>query len=154
MIPSRFGCCAALIAAAAVPVAAQVSVGPHGVRSGNTVVDGTGVHTGTTSVTSGGVSVRGAPRRGSGTTIRTNGNRRSVDCAGGALEVDGNANHLTVTGCTAVTVNGNVNELRIDYPASGRLDVMGNRNRVTWRAAPGVRVAVSAPGTRNVVTRR
>jgi len=134
----------------AVPVAAQVSVGPDGIRSGGTRIDATGIHAEGTDVTAAGVAENG---RG-GTVIRTNGQTRTVDCDGGRLTVNGNANHLTVRRCSAVTVNGNANHLNAAFAADGRLSVMGNRNTVAWSAPPRVRVAVASPGTRNSVTRR
>ena len=128
---------------------AQVSIGPHGVRSGNTVVDGRGVHTGEVDVSGAGVRTHGE----GGVAISTNNGRRSVDCHGGALAVDGNGNRLEVARCRSVAVNGNGNALAIRFDGPGRIAVAGNRNQVTWRAAPTVHVAVSNLGTRSTVTR-
>ncbi len=73
----------------------QVSIGPNGIRSGNTVIDAGGVHANGTEVTGRGVHVGG----GHGTVIRGNGGHRRVDCGGGELAVEGNANHLSVNDC-------------------------------------------------------
>ena len=143
---------ATVVIAAASPAPAQLSIGPGGVRSGNTVIDSTGVHTAGADVTSGGVRAR---RAGPGATIiRTNGGTRAIDCGGRSLTVDGNSNHLRVTNCASVTIDGNANDLSAGYAAAGRLSVLGNHNRVSWHAAPGVRVAVTNLGTANTVGRR
>ena len=134
----------------ATAVSAQLSVGPQGIRSGNTLIDASGIHTNGTDVTSSGVR----SGRGSGTIIRTNGGHRSINCGGGMLTVDGNSNHLAIRDCRSVTLNGNVNELDASFTRDGRLAIMGNRNIVRWSAGPKIRVAISNPGTRNVVMRQ
>ena len=142
----------AVVAACAMPAGAQVSIGPNGVRSGNTVIDASGVHTATADV-----GARGAQTRRSslgGTTIRTNGQTRSIDCRGKALTLDGNNNRLTLSRCATILVNGNSNDVTASFAAPGRLSVMGNSNTVRWQAAQHVHVAVSNLGNQNVITRR
>ena len=138
-----------MLAGLAVPAAAQVSIGPNGVRSGGTVIDARGVHTAGADVTGSGVRTG----HGATTTISSNNGDRSVDCRGGVLSVEGNGNRLEVTHCRSVGVNGNGNTLAVRFDAPGRIAVMGNRNRVTWRAAPAVRVSVTNLGTHSEVTR-
>ena len=74
----RYSAIASMLAFLGAAAPAQVSVGPDGIRSGDTVIDSTGVHSGATHVTAAGVRT-GA---GGGATIRTNGNRRSTRRAG------------------------------------------------------------------------
>lgn len=136
----------------AVPALAQVSIGPHGIRSGDTVIDAGGIHTATADV--GPHGIQGHRGSSGGTTISANGQTRSVDCGGGTLTVDGNGNHLTVSNCATVAVNGNGNEVAAAFAQSGRLSTMGNRNTVRWHAAPSIHVAIANPGTKNVVYRR
>lgn len=126
-----------------------VSIDSRGVRTGGTTVDARGVRAGNTVVDAGGVRTGGGGR-----VIRINGGRRAVDCAGGALTLDGNANHFSVANCRSVTVDGNNNVLDVSFGAAGRLATMGNSNAVTWHAPRGARVAVSDLGTRNAVSRR
>jgi hypothetical protein len=85
--------------------------------------------------------------------IRTNGKTRQVDCHGSTLTVDGNANRLKVVRCPKVMVDGNGNGLTVTFSEPGRLALLGNRNRVAYRAARGVPVRVSDVGTGNRVTR-
>ncbi|WP_425228212.1 DUF3060 domain-containing protein [Sphingomonas sp.] len=122
-------------------------------RSGGTVIDATGVHTGRTSVTGHGVSTHGRARGGAGIVIDTNHGDRAADCGGGALTVNGNHNRLRVANCRLVSVPGNWNELTIAFASPGRLDVEGNNDTIRWRAPRGVSVAVSNVGTRTSVTR-
>lgn len=128
---------------------AQVSIGNGVVRSGGAVIDADGIHTGTADVGRGGIRSRGGA-----TTIRTNGNRRRVACGGGALAVEGNGNILDVEDCRRLTLDGNGNIVSAHFAGNGRAAVMGNRNRLTWSAAPGAKVAVSNPGSGNVVSQR
>ena len=139
---------AAIVALATAPLLAQ-TIDSHGIRSGNVRIDATGVHTGTTDVTASGVRTG----RGGGTTIDTNGQRRSVSCAGGSLVVNGNHNDLSVTDCGHVTLAGNDNVASIAFARAGSLTVPGNRNVVRWSAPRDVRVGVASLGTRNRVTR-
>jgi hypothetical protein len=138
------------------PAGAQVSVGPGGVRSGNTVIDARGVHTRGADVTAAGVRTRapGGRRGRESVNIVTNGGRSSVDCRGGTLAVDGNRNRVQAANCRAVTVSGNDNVVVAAFSQRGSLSVPGNRNQVSWRAAPGVLVAVSNLGNRNAVSRQ
>lgn len=129
---------------------AQTSIGPNGIRSGSTVVDSRGVHTDTTDVDSTGVHDRTGP---GATVIRTNRNTRAVTCSGRPLNVAGNGNHVSASGCSTVYVNGNDNIVAAAFTRSGRLSVMGNHNRINWTAGPGVRIAVSNLGTGNQVAR-
>ena len=131
-------------------VMAQVSIGPDGIRSGGTRIDAGGVHAPGAEVTAAGVR----SGTGGGTVILTNGGTRSVDCHGGRLTVDGNANRLDVVRCATVTVAGNDNVVTARFDAPGRIGVPGNRNRITWRAGPRIQVQVSTLGNRNAVARR
>ena len=145
----------ALLAIAAMcvePALAQVSVGPDGVRSGSTRIDSMGVHTPGADVTSAGERARSGSR--GGTIVRTNGGRRAIDCGGHSLQLDGNSNQFEVANCSPVTINGNGNVVAARFASSGRLSVIGNRNRVTFSALRGVRVGTSNLGTRNVISRR
>ena len=129
---------------------AQIAVGANGIRSGTTVIDAGRVHTATADIGSHGVRTHGSTL--GGTTIRGNGQTRTIDCGGSALTLDGNANHLTLSGCSTILVNGNMNEIAARFGRPGRLSIMGNRNRIGWHAAPRTHVAVSDLGNRNVVT--
>jgi hypothetical protein len=139
-----------VLLALATPAAAQVSIGPGGIRSGDTVIDERGVHTNGVDVGGGGVRTGG----GRGTIVSTNGGRRSLSCGGGALTVNGNANRLNVRDCARVTVNGNRNIVDVSFGRTGRLGVFGNRNQVRWSAPPRAQVSISSPGTGNTVRRR
>ena len=132
--------------------AAQTSIGPNGIRSGNTVIDSSGVHTATADVGSNGVRTHGSTLGGQ--TILTNGRTRSIDCGGKALTVEGNGNHLTLTHCSAIQIDGNSNVATARFDEPGRIAVNGNRNAVSWAAPPQVRVSASNVGTRNSVVRR
>lgn len=85
--------------------------------------------------------------------VRTNGKTRSVDCRGSTLTVDGNANRLKVARCPRVMVDGNGNDLAVTFAQPGRLALLGNRNRIAYRAARGVPVRVSDVGMGNRATR-
>ena len=111
----------------AAPVAAQ-TIDSHGIRSGDVRIAAGGIHTGTTET-------------------------RSLSCSGGSLVGNGNNDHLTVSGCTRLTVAGNDNDVSIAFSRPGSLAVPGNRNTVTWNAPRDVRVDLSSLGTRNHVTR-
>lgn len=146
------GISAIALITASLSAEAQVSVGPDGVRSGETRIDSTGVQTKGADVTSAGVTThRGAA---GATIIKTNGGRRAIDCGGRSVQIDGNANHFTVANCSAVTLNGNVNVLSIRFNRPGHVAVMGNRNEVTYSAAPHIRASASNMGSKNVVVRR
>ena len=132
---------------------AQVSIGPNGIRSGDTVIDNRGVHTRNAEVTASGVRTRRLGGAQGGIGIVTNGNRRSVDCRGGALSIDGNRNRVQAANCRAVTVAGNDNVVTVSFAGRGALSVPGNRNQVRYRAAPRGAVAVSNLGNRNAVSR-
>ena len=141
----------AILAAAwlASVAAAQVSVTPGVIRSGDTVIDANGIHTPTATI--GGGAIR---KRGGDMVIRTNGNRRRIACGGGALSVAGNGNLLDVEGCRRLTLEGNGNIVNAHFPMPGRVAVLGNHNRLSWSAAPGARVGVSNLGTGNTVSGR
>lgn len=146
------GITAIALITASLSAEAQVSVGPDGVRSGGTRIDSTGVHTPSADVTS--ATVRGR-RDGVGATIvRTNGGHRAIDCSGRSVQIDGNSNHFTIANCSAVTLNGNANVLSIRFNRPGHVAVMGNRNQVTYSAAPRTRASASNMGSKNVVVRR
>jgi hypothetical protein len=130
---------------------AQVSVGPNGVRSNGTIIDSTGVHTPGVDVTNAGIHSRSPA---GGVVVRTNGGRRSIDCIGGSLRVDGNRNTFNVVRCARVTINGNSNVVSARFARAGQMSVMGNRNQVTVSSPAMVRVGVSNLGTRNSVSRR
>ena len=87
-------------------------------------------------------------------TILTNGRTRSIDCGGKALTLEGNSNHLRLTHCSAILINGNSNVVTARFDEPGRITVNGNRNAVSWSAPPQVRVSASNVGTRNSVVRR
>lgn len=140
---------AVLLFAAPLPATAQVTIDSHGLRAGGTVIDATGVHTRGATVDAAGVHTRAAAR-----TITANHLVRQIDCGGGTLTVNGNSNQLTVTGCRTVTIAGNENVIQARFDAPSTLTVAGNRDSVTYAAAPHIAVSVSNVGTRSSVTRR
>lgn len=134
----------------AAPAGAQVAIDSHGIRTPGATVDASGIRTNGTRVDADGIH----PGDRGGRVINTNNGVARIDCAGGALTVNGNGNRLTVANCRAVTVAGNHNTLTARFPASGRLTVLGNWDQVSYTAGPRVTVAVSNIGTRSSVTRR
>lgn len=135
----------------ALPVAAQTSIGPNGIRSGSTVIDSSGVHTATSDVGPQGVRAHdGTP---GGQTVLTNGGTRSINCGGKALTLEGNSNHLTLTRCSPIQIDGNLNVVRARFDEPGRIAVSGNRNVVSWSAPPQGRVSTSNLGAHNSIVR-
>ena len=131
-----------MLAGLAVPAAAQVSIGPNGVRSGGTVIDARGVHTAGADVTGSGVRTG----HGATTTISSNNGDRSVDCRGGVLSVEGNGNRLEVTHCRSVGVNAQRQHARCPLRCAGPDrgngqpqpgDVAGGAGRPRVRHQPG-----------------
>lgn len=132
----------------AAPAAAQISIDSHGIRTGDTSIDATGVHTrGTT------VDRHGVRTGGGGRVINGNHLTQRIDCAGGALTVNGNANRLTLANCRTITVAGNHNIIAARFASPGRLTVTGNDDQVTYSVAPRVSVAVSNVGSRSRIDR-
>jgi hypothetical protein len=91
---------------------------------------------------------------GTAHTVVDNNHTTSIACkTGDSAEIAGNGNKVTVTGeCANVRVTGNSNTVSID--AAESIDVLGNKNTVTWkRGLGGKDAAVSNPGTDNKVAR-
>lgn len=114
----------------------QVIVGPHGVRSGNTIIDHSGIHT--------------ASARGQVSIVR-NLTVRFYRGDGRTFNVSGNNNRITIRGNAArIVVNGNGNTVRVD--GVGVVEVPGNRNHVVYaRGLAGRPARVVVLGSRNTV---
>lgn len=86
-------------------------------------------------------------------TIDKNNQKRTLDCAGGSVTVDGNGNVLILKGdCSTLKINGNDNTVTAE--AVAEIETWGNRNKVTWaRGAGGRPPKVSNPGTGNTIRR-
>lgn len=132
----------------AVPAGAQTRIDASGIHAPGVSIDSHGIRRGGARVDAAGV------RAGDGRVIRTNGNTRAVDCGGGALTLDGNANRFAVAHCSPVTINGNDNVLDVALRSGDELATLGNRNAVNWHAPRGARVAVNTLGNRNRISRR
>src|SRR6185295_14292602 len=62
--------------------------------------------------------------------IDKNNQKRTLDCAGGSVTVDGNGNALILKGdCRALRINGNDNTVTAE--AVAEIETRGNRNKVT-----------------------
>lgn len=147
-----FRLAAAAMIVAAAPAAAQTRIDSSGIHAPGVTIDGRGVRTADTAVDAAGVHVR-APA-GSVRVIDTNGGSGPVDCRGGALTLNGNANRFTVTNCRSVVVNGNRDTLDVAFAGPGALSVQGNHDAVTWRAPRGAAVSVRTAGDHDTVVRR
>lgn len=84
---------------------------------------------------------RGGPP---GYVIRASHRALTLDCGGLPLAIDGGFNHLTVSNCARVTVNGSSNRVTAELPEAGSLLVNGRYNQVRWHAAPGATVATKS----------
>lgn len=133
------------------PAVAQVTIDSRGVRAGGTTIDATGVHQRGARVAAADVHARGGAR---GRVVDGNRLTQRIDCAGGTVTINGNANDLAIANCRSVTVAGNRNQVAVRFGVPGRLTVLGNGDRVTYSAPPRVPVTVSNVGTRSTVTRR
>jgi hypothetical protein len=86
-------------------------------------------------------------------TIDKNDVKRTIDCAGGSVTVEGNGCVLVLKGdCSTLKVNGNNNTVTVE--AVAEISTQGNRNKVTWtRGAGGRPPKISNPGTGNTIKR-
>ena len=75
--------------------------------------------------------------------------KRTIDCKGGGVTINGDKNQVTLTGqCSTLKVNGNENIVNVE--AVAEISTWGNRNNVTWRrGAGGKPPKISNPGTAN-----
>jgi hypothetical protein len=84
-------------------------------------------------------------------TINKNEQKRTIDCNGGAVSINGDRNTLTLTGeCSTLRVDGNDNIVTVE--AVAEISTWGNRNKVTWtRGVGGKPPTISNPGTSNTI---
>ena|SRR5215471_13662087 len=77
--------------------------------------------------------------------------KRTIDCKGGGVTINGDKNQVTLTGqCSTLRVNGNENIAKVE--AVAEITTWGNRNKVTWtRGAGGKPPKISNPGTANII---
>ncbi len=69
--------------------------------------------------------------------LEGSGEESTIDCGGGAAEVTGTSNHVTVEGaCSSLKVEGSGNVVMADMAERSSITVTGTSNAVTWRA-PG-----------------
>jgi hypothetical protein len=83
------------------------------------------------------------------TVVNQNGQRRTYDCHGGAVTINGNRNDLTLVDCPQVAVNGNANT--VEAGTVKELSLFGSRNKVTWTAGASGRPRIVNFGTGNRV---
>ena len=81
--------------------------------------------------------------------VRAEAETRTIDCAAGPAEVEGNRNTLTFTNaCRSLRLRGEANTVQIELAPGAQIDVEGNGNRVRYglpggAAPPAVRVSGS-----------
>ena len=130
--------------ATGVQVGSGIKVDANGVQVGSGIkVDANGVTVGTTHV-----------QTGAGNqpfVVNFNAQIINHDCEGGVATVNGDRNTVTLRNCARVDVKGNANSVDAGSPST--LSVLGDRNDVSWRDAPGG-TQVSNLGTGNSMTRK
>ncbi len=100
------------------------------------------------------VALAAAPSLHAQAVLEGAGEDSTIDCGGGAAEVTGTSNHVTVEGaCTSLKVEGSGNVVMADMAERSSIQVTGTSNAVTWRA-PGKAVPkTSSTGVGNSIKR-
>ncbi|MET0138076.1 MAG: DUF3060 domain-containing protein [Sphingobium sp.] len=83
------------------------------------------------------------------------GQQATLDCDGGAADVQGADNQLTITGaCSALHIQGASNRITVELAARSSVIVEGADNIVAWTAPATARPRISITGAANRVHRK
>jgi Fe-S cluster biogenesis protein NfuA len=83
------------------------------------------------------------------------GQQAALDCDGGAAEVQGADNQLTITGaCSALHIQGASNRITVQLALKSSIIVEGADNIVTWTAPAAARPRIAISGAANRVHRK
>lgn len=86
----------------------------------------------------------GFPRSGQAATL---------NCNGGAAQIMGSNNNLTVSGkCSALSVAGSGSKITIEFVPRASASLAGSNNAISWIGADGKKPTMSSVGSGNTVT--
>jgi hypothetical protein len=81
------------------------------------------------------------------------GQTATLNCSGGATQIMGSNNDLTVSGkCSALNVAGSGNKITIEFAPGASISLAGSNNAISWTGADGKKPMMSSVGSGNTVT--
>jgi hypothetical protein len=83
----------------------------------------------------------------------SSGQTATLNCAGGAAEIMGSNNVLTITGkCSKLDLAGSNNKITIEFASGATISFVGSSNAITWSSADAKPPKVSYVGSDNTLT--
>ena len=81
------------------------------------------------------------------------GQTATFDCHGGAVQILGSANVLTISGkCSALNVAGSENRITIEFAPGSAMSLAGSKNAIAWTSTDGKPPKISVAGSGNTLT--
>ena len=81
------------------------------------------------------------------------GQTATLDCHGGAAQIMGSANVLTISGkCSALNVAGSGNRISIEFAPGSAISLAGSQNAISWTSTDGKPPKISVVGSGNTLT--
>ena len=83
----------------------------------------------------------------------SSGQTATLDCHGGAAQIVGSTNVLTISGkCTALNVVGSGNKITIEFAPGSTIGAVGSNNAISWTSTDGKSPRISTLGSGNTLT--
>jgi len=94
-----------------------------------------------------------AAQAGNQVGFSKSGQTATLDCHGGAVQIMGSTNVLTISGkCSALNVAGSGNRITIEFAPGSAVSLAGSNNAISWTSTDGRPPKISAAGYGNTLT--
>jgi len=94
-----------------------------------------------------------AAQAGNQVRFLKSGQTATLDCLGGAAQILGSANVLTISGkCSALHVAGSGNRITIEFASDSTISLAGSKNAISWTSTDGKPPKISVAGSGNTLT--